>query len=87
MLKGECFFLQLRNTIEICYLIDSTNLRVFDIKFKEEDDGFANFLSCQKDGGPFDVMAVWNPEDTESLFKAGFLLSFRPHPDEFFCLF
>jgi len=69
MLKGECFFLQLRNTIEICYLIDSTNLRVFDIKFKEEDDGFANFLSCQKDGGPFDVMAVWNPEDIESLFK------------------
>jgi len=69
MLKGECFFLQLRNTIEICYLIDSTNLRVFDIKFKEEDDGFANFLSCQEDGGPFDVMAVWNPEDTESLFK------------------
>ena len=42
----------------------------FDIRIlRPQDEWFADFLSAQPEGGPRDVLALWNPEDHGCLLK------------------
>merc|ERR1719187_1410980 len=76
--KGMCFTVTGVPDLEVTFIISKSPLHALDhghVDHLELDmkipkqEWFAGYLSAQPEGGPFDVMALWDQKDQTCLVK------------------